>query len=252
MALRTPLIVGNWKMNKSPSEAVRLAKQVKVLLGEVKAPDVVVCPPFPALVPVGQVLHDSRIALGAQTLHWEEEGAYTGEVSAPMLVDAGCTCVIVGHSERRAHFGETDADVRKKAEVALKHGLIPIVCVGESSAQRRDQKTAAVVAAQMTAVLTDLALPDASKFVVAYEPIWAIGTGENATGRQAQEVAALIRGLLEERFGSEMAGGVRILYGGSVKPANIAEFMAEPDVDGALVGGASLEAAAFAQIVRFG
>ncbi|HEX6970633.1 MAG TPA: triose-phosphate isomerase [Limnochordia bacterium] len=248
--MRTPLIAGNWKMHKTPSEAVRLAKQVKVLLGDCTDRDVVVCPPFPALIPVGEALRGTRIALGAQDLHWEDEGAYTGEVSASMLTDAGCSYVVVGHSERRSLFGETDADARRKVAAALRHGLIPILCVGETLAAREANETNRTVSGQLEAALAELELADPARLVIAYEPVWAIGTGRNASGAQAQEVAALIRGLLARRFGPEAAQAVRILYGGSVKPANIAEFMGQPDIDGALVGGASLEAAAFAEIAK--
>ncbi len=248
--VRKPIIAGNWKMHKTGPEAVRLAKQVKVLLADASGVEVVVCPPFPALYAVSEVLRGSELALGAQDVFWEEEGAFTGEVSPGMLKDAGCLYVIVGHSERRHILGETDEMVARKVRAALRGGLRPIVCVGETLAQRRAGETKAVVEGQLRSAVRGLELDDPARLVIAYEPVWAIGTGENATGEQAQEVAAWIRQALADELGADAAQAIRIQYGGSVKPNNIAEFLRQPDIDGALVGGASLDASSFAQIVK--
>jgi triosephosphate isomerase len=249
--MRTPIMAGNWKMYKTPTEAVAFVTQLKKELGAWDKTEVVVAPSFVALAPVAERLKGSQIAVAAQDCYWEEQGAYTGEVSVPMLRDAGCRYVIIGHSERRAKFGEQDEQVNKKAKAVLAHGLLPIVCVGESLEQREQGKTFAVVERQVKEGLKGLGKDAIQAVVVAYEPVWAIGTGKTATPGQAQEVHAFIRKLLSEIFGPQGGEAIRIQYGGSVKPDNVDELMAQPDIDGALVGGASLETASFARIVRF-
>jgi triosephosphate isomerase len=247
--MRRPLIAGNWKMYKTSAEAVALAREI---WAERKAPgdvDVLLAPPFTSIHAVEDVLRGSAILLGAQNMHYEKEGAYTGEVSAAMVRDTGCTHVILGHSERRQLFGETDEGVAKKALAAHAHELEPIICVGETLAERDGGKTEAVVERQTKAALAGLSAEQVIESVVAYEPVWAIGTGRNATAAQAQEVHAFIRGLVRKSHGDAAADALRILYGGSVKPENAAEILASPDVDGALVGGASLKAASFLAIV---
>lgn len=250
--MRKPIIAGNWKMHKTASEAVRLAKQVKVLVSDdVRGVEVVLCPPFTALYPVGEVIRGSGIQLGAQDLFWEDEGAYTGEISPAMLKDLGCHYVIVGHSERRAYFHETDEDVRRKVEAALAKGIGAIACVGETLEERQEGKTEEVVGREVRAIVDGLELADPSLLVIAYEPIWAIGTGHTATSEEANRVAGFIRREIAGFLGEEVAQQIRIQYGGSVKPDNIASLMQEPEIDGALVGGASLDASNFAQIVKF-
>jgi triosephosphate isomerase len=251
MATRTPLIAGNWKMYGTLPEAVALATGVKNLLSSVTDREILVAPPFHALAGVAAVLAGTRIRLGAQNLHWEEKGAFTGEVSAPMLLSAGCTHVIVGHSERRQLFGETDESVARKVRAALRHRLTPIVCIGETLGEREANRTMAVIDRQTRAALDGLGPDEVGALVVAYEPVWAIGTGKVATPEQAQEVHLRIRQLVGEMAGPDVAAGVRILYGGSVKPDNIDALMRQPDLDGALVGGASLKAEDFARIVQF-
>lgn len=239
-------------MNKTASEAVRLAKQIKVLVAdEVKGIEVVLCPPFTALYPVAEVIKGSGIQLGAQDVFWEDEGAYTGEISPVMLKDLGCHYVIVGHSERREYFHETDEDVRRKVDAALAKGIGVIACVGETLKERQEGKTEAVVSREVRAIVDGLELADPAHLVIAYEPIWAIGTGETATSQEANRVAALIREEIAAALGADVAREIRIQYGGSVKPENISDFMQEEEIDGALVGGASLDASTFAQIVKF-
>lgn len=250
--MRKPIIAGNWKMHKTAAEAVRLAKQLKVLVADdTKGLEVVVCPPFTALAAVGEVLKGTGIQWGAQDVHWEDEGAYTGEISPVMLKDLSCSYVIVGHSERREHFGETDEIVRRKVDAVLAKGMGVIACVGESLAERRAGRTEEVVRREVEAICRDLELDDPARLVIAYEPIWAIGTGETATPAEAGRVAGLIREWVSTLLGREVADRLRIQYGGSVKPDNIAAFMHEPEIDGALVGGASLDASSFAQIVKY-
>ena len=248
--MRTPLVAGNWKMYKTPSEAAMLAGAV---IKELSAPDgidLVVCPPFTALEAVGTVIAGSGIDLGAQDLHWEKEGAYTGEVSAEMLRDVGCRYVIVGHSERRQYFAETDAAVNKKSGAALASGLTPIVCVGETLPEREAGRANDVVAVQLKGALSGLAPEQVQALVLAYEPVWAIGTGRTATPSQAEEMHANVRRIITDLYGEDVAQAVRILYGGSVKPENARELLGRSDIDGALVGGASLRADSFASIVR--
>ena len=248
--MRRKFIAGNWKLNKTAEEGAALARELLKLLADCGKADVAVCPPFTALAAVGAELRGSSIALGAQNMHWEKAGAFTGEISAGMLVAAGCKHVILGHSERRQLFGETDATVNRKLGAALQAGLAPIVCVGEVLAERESGRTMEVVSGQVHKSLESLDAKDMLKVTLAYEPVWAIGTGRNATPEQAQEVHAAIRGLLAEIFGKAGAEAVRIQYGGSVNAANAKAILAMPDVDGALVGGASLKAADFAAIVR--
>lgn len=286
MTTRRMLIAGNWKMNKTVLETAAFAAELAGRLGQEKSagdrasadgqggsePEALICPPFPALSEAGRVLAPLGVAVGAQTMHEQDSGAFTGEVSAPMLAELGCQYVILGHSERRQFFAETDAAVARKAVAALRAGLRPIVCVGETLEEREAGLTAAVIDRQMGSVLTALTAPgtgnapvgDSTKdqpltglpaelsraeLVIAYEPIWAIGTGRSSSAADAQEVCGRIRDLTRSELGAESADRVRILYGGSVKPDNLATYVAEPDIDGALVGGASLSAASFAALL---
>ncbi len=244
------IVGGNWKMYKTPGEAVASAKALKVRLINVQEVDVVICPPFPALVPVHEILKESKISIGGQNLHWEDEGAFTGEVSAQMLKDAGCKYVIVGHSERRHVFGETDQEINKKIRKSQEKGLVPIFCVGEKIEETRNGLTQKVVEEQMRSGLAEVKITDADAFVAAYEPVWAIGTGETATPQQAEEVHLFIRELLCEMFGENIGTRIRIQYGGSVKPTNAEELMQQENIDGALVGGASLNVDSFTEIIK--
>lgn len=249
MAKPLPFIAGNWKMNKTVNEAIALVKELQGLIPTVKNVEVAVAPPFTALFSVAKELEKSPIKLSAQNVYWEAAGAFTGEVSTGMLKEVGCQYVIVGHSERRQFFGETDQTVCQRVQAALQSDLVPIVCVGETLAEREAGSTQAVVDKQIRGGLQGLDADQAKKIVIAYEPVWAIGTGKVATTDQAQEVHFSIRKLLDELFGKDIAQGIRIQYGGSVKPDNAAELLAQPDINGALVGGASLKAADFAKIV---
>ena len=246
---RTPLVVGNWKMHKTTREAAALVEALKPLVAPVQGVDIVLCPPFTALQEVGRFVAGTALELGAQNMHWEPRGPFTGEVAAPMLWELGCTYVILGHSERRAHFGETDEMVRRKVAAAFANELIPILCVGETLEERDAGRTEAVVARQLRAGVEGIGLDEAAALVVAYEPVWAIGTGRPATGQEGNRMAGLIRGWLAEWFGEAAAAQTRVLYGGSLTPDNAAEFFTQPEVDGGLVGGASLEAESFARIV---
>ncbi|MFQ5789522.1 MAG: triose-phosphate isomerase [Acidobacteriota bacterium] len=248
--MRRPLIAGNWKMHKTIPEASALAAELASSCGEFGDIDIAVAPPFPALTVVRSALQGSTIGLGAQNMHWEDKGAFTGEVSPPQLRDAGCRYVILGHSERRQYFAETDENVNRKVRAAFSHGLVPIVCVGESEEERDRGVTFVVVDRQVNGALKNVAASQLPGLVIAYEPIWAIGTGRTATPAQAQEVHRAIRSRLGALFGAQ-ADAVRILYGGSVKADNIDELMGEADIDGALAGGASLEAASFTRICGF-
>jgi triosephosphate isomerase len=250
--MRTTLIVGNWKMNKSISEALELAKALHYGL---QCPDatkieVVVAPPYTALNKTAEFLKDSFVSVSAQDLFWENAGAFTGAISAPMIKDAGAEYVIIGHSERRQLFGETNNTVNKKIKAALKAGLIPIFCIGETLAERETGKVNAVIGIQFFDGLVDLNVEDMKKVVVAYEPVWAIGTGRTATPQQAEEVHAIIRKMLVEKFGQVTADIVRLLYGGSVNPSNSRELLSKANIDGALVGGASLKAEDFIAIIK--
>ncbi len=242
-----PLIAGNWKMNTTLQDGMVLVTALRQLLEEATGVDVVVCPPLVSVAAVAAALRGSPLKVGAQNMHFEEKGAFTGEVSAPMLRDL-CQYVIIGHSERRRDFGETDALVNRKVKKALEAGLRPIMCVGESQEERQRGIYAAVVMRSLMACLDGVATPEG--LVVAYEPVWAIGQGMAASGEQAQVMAGLVRQVMGQRFGEGVAASVPVLYGGSVTPANIKEFVSQPDIDGALVGGASLDAKQFAEIVR--
>ena len=247
---RKPIIAGNWKMYKTSAEAVALVNALKKEVAGITQSEIVVCPPFTALPAVAGALAGANIQLGAQNVHWEKEGAFTGEIAPAMLKEFCVRYAVVGHSERRQFFGETDAGVNKRAKAALANGLHPIVCVGEMLAEREAGKMESVVAGQVRGSLAGFDKNQILETVIAYEPVWAIGTGKTASPAQAQEVHALIRRLLGELFGADVAGKVRIQYGGSVKPDNAKELLGQPDIDGALVGGASLKPGDFAAIVK--
>jgi triosephosphate isomerase len=248
--MRRPFICGNWKMHKTVSDALAFVTELKSALGSVRDVDVAVAPPFTAIQAVAKRLEDSHITVAGQDCHWESKGAFTGEVSAPMLAEAGARHVILGHSERRHVFGETDAEVQKKMRAVLDAGLSPILCVGEKESERDGGQTQARVQTQLEAGLEKVKPEELARVTVAYEPVWAIGTGRTATPEQAEEVHAFIRAHLAERFGT-LAEIVRIQYGGSVKPDNVAALMAKPNVDGALVGGAALETSSFVALVKY-
>lgn len=252
MTQRRPLIAGNWKMYKNCEEAADTAKTLLALLPDPPpAVDVMIAPAFTALGAVAAVINGSNITLGAQNLYWEKEGAFTGEISPGMLVSCGCRSVIIGHSERRHLFGETNEDVNRKVKAAVAHSLTPILCVGETEAQREEKKTFSVLDKQVEKGLEGLSPSELKALVIAYEPVWAIGTGKTASVDQAQEAHAYLRGLIEKKLGNDLAKSTRILYGGSVKPNNVAGLMAMVDVDGALVGGASLQADSFKDLVCY-
>jgi len=245
--MRRPIVAGNWKMNKTPSQARALLEELKPLVADAPC-DVVVAPPFVCLERAAQTLAGSAIGLAAQNVHWEPSGAFTGEVSIEMLQDLGVRFVIIGHSERRQYFGETDETVNRRAKAVLAAGLTPIICVGEQLQERESGQTGAVVSRQVRGALAELSAAQVAGSIIAYEPVWAIGTGKVASTKQAQEVHALIRKLLGELYGAATADQVRIQYGGSMKPDNAAGLLAQPDIDGGLIGGASLKAADFAAI----
>jgi triosephosphate isomerase len=248
--MRTPIIAGNWKMNKTITEALELVRELTMELKDIKDVDILVCPVFTALYSVSQAVEGSNIKMGAQNLFWEDKGAFTGEISAPMLKDTHCEYVILGHSERRSIFKETNENVNKKIKAALKAELLPILCVGERLDEREAEKTFEVVSDQVKGSLAGLSADDLDKLIIAYEPVWAIGTGKVATPDQAQEVHAYIRKIIADNFGKQTADNLRIQYGGSVKPDNIKELIGQPDIDGALVGGASLKADSFIALVK--
>ena len=247
---RKTIIAGNWKMNKTPSETKAFAEQFKAILPKTKWCDIVVCVPTVDLSAAVRAFKDSRIAVGAENVYFEKSGAYTGEISADMLADLGVRYVIVGHSERRALFGETDEIVNKKVLAALEAGLNPIICVGESLAQREMGVTMELIALQVKSALAGVSAEQMRRCVIAYEPIWAIGTGKTATGEQAGEVCSNIRAAIRGLYGARVARSVTIQYGGSMNPKNAAELLAQPDIDGGLIGGASLKAPDFAVIVN--
>jgi triosephosphate isomerase len=249
--MRTPLIAGNWKMFKTLDEASSWADDIAQRVSDVSVPEILVCPPCLYIHALADSFRKSPVRVGSQNVFWEDSGAFTGEISAPMLASAGASHAIIGHSERRQYFGETDETVNKRLFAAIRGGLTPIVCVGETLDQREAGKTNAVIEAQVKNGLTGLDAGQAGSLVLAYEPVWAIGTGRTATPETAQEVHAFIRGLLIDLFGPDAASRIRILYGGSVKGDNIDALMAKADIDGALVGGASLDAASFERIIRF-
>jgi triosephosphate isomerase len=245
-----PFIAGNWKMYKTVPEAVATVQKLHQASSGLEKAQIVVIPPFTALSEVHRVLEESPIQIGAQNMHWEAEGAFTGEVSASMLKDVGCTCVVIGHSERRQYFGETNETVNKKIKSALVHGLVPIMCIGESLEERENSRTITKVQTQIEEGLLGLESDEIRRIIIAYEPIWAIGTGLTATPEQAQEVHHFIRENVAEKHGNEVASCAIILYGGSVKPANTNSLLKEKDINGALVGGASLSAESFAEIAK--
>jgi len=250
--MRTKVVAGNWKMNKTAAETRALVAELRAAMNDGNvAAEVIVCPPFTNLQAAAEALKGSKIALGAQNMHWAAAGAFTGEISAAMLKDLGVTHVILGHSERRQYFAETDATVNEKTKAALAAGLVPIVCVGETLAEREGGNMAAVIAGQVKAGLANIAAADFEKIIIAYEPVWAIGTGKVATPGQAQDVHAFIRATLCGLAGCPCAADkVRIQYGGSMNPGNAATLLAQPDIDGGLIGGAALKAADFAAIVK--
>lgn len=248
--LRKPLIAGNWKMNLNLAESVTLAKAVRDGVGPSGA-EAALCVPFTALMVVAETLKGSSIRLGAQDMYWESKGAFTGEISGPQLLDSGCRMVILGHSERRRLFGDSDEVVASKLKAALEIGLVPILCVGETLEERESQKTFRVLERQVAAALKGFAPAKLATLVIAYEPVWAIGTGKTATPAQAQEAHLFIRGQVTKLYGEGLAAGMRILYGGSVKAENVDSLMAQPDLDGALVGGDSLKPVSFLRIINF-
>lgn len=245
---RKPIIAGNWKMFKTVSEAVSFVNEVKG--STVEGVESVICSPFTNLPALVEAAKGTDVHVGAQNLHFEDNGAFTGEISGVMLKDLGVEYVIIGHSERRAYFAETDEIVNKKVAAAFKHGLKPILCVGEKLEEREAGQTKDVCKVQTEAAFAGLSAEQAAQVVIAYEPIWAIGTGKSSTAADAQDVIGYIRELVSGLYGASVADAVRIQYGGSVKPNNIAEYMAQPDIDGALVGGASLESASYIQLVQ--
>ncbi len=249
--MRKPVIAGNWKLFKTISESVALVQELTPLVANKQDVEIIVAPVFTALSRVHDAIGSSNIKLAAQDCYWEEEGAFTGEVAPKLLKDAGCSHVIIGHSERRQYFGETDLTVNKKAKAAIAAGLNVIVCVGESLAERESEQTFSVIETQIQGSLSGLAAEAFTNVVIAYEPVWAIGTGKTASDAQAQEVHDFIRRLIARLYSQSVADAVRILYGGSVKPDNVIGLMAQPDIDGALVGGASLKAESFAAIANF-
>jgi triosephosphate isomerase (TIM) len=248
---RKPIIAGNWKMNKTATEASDLANKLMPLVSGVKDRDIVLAPPFTSIPAVAGTIKGTNIALAAQNLFWEDKGAFTGEISAEMLLDLGCKYVIIGHSERRQFFGETDETVNKKLRQSLNKSLLPIVCVGELLSEREAGKANQVIERQVVGALKGVSAAEMQKIVIAYEPVWAIGTGKTATPDQANEIHALIRQKIKSMYNDDVAGALRIQYGGSVTPENVSTLMAKPDIDGALVGGASLKPESFAALVNF-
>ncbi len=248
--MKKPFIAGNWKMNKTIPEAVELVSKLKGIVREIEGGEIVVIPPFTALSEIKKIVTDSRIKIGAQNIFWKESGAYTGEISPLMIRDIGCEYVVIGHSERREHFGETDEIVNLKIKSALKNSLHPIFCIGETLEEREKRETISKIDNQMEEGLKEINEEGIKNIVIAYEPIWAIGTGRTATPEQAQEVHSFIRQKLAQKYGNENASCAIILYGGSVKPENIYSLMKQKDIDGALVGGASLKAESFGKIIE--
>jgi triosephosphate isomerase (TIM) len=248
---RRPMMAGNWKMYKTPAETHVFFEAFKPLVADAANCDIVICPPFPNLPAAVKETQGTNIAIGAQNLHWGKEGAVTGEVSGHMLQAVGCKLVIIAHNERRQYFGECEPDVVRKAQAAIEYGLTPIVCVGERLEEREGNRTEQVLSDQFTGGLAPLTPEQFAKIVIAYEPVWAIGTGKTATPEMAADAHRCIRSQAAAKFGDALAGAVRILYGGSVKPDNVKKLMAEEEIDGALVGGASLDPASFASIVKY-
>lgn len=248
--MRKPLIVANWKLNNTEPEAIRFVSAFVSELKAISNVDVAIAAPFTVLYSLGVALAETEFKLAAQNIFWEDSGAFTGEVSGPFLVDVGCKYVIVGHSERRQLFGETNSTVNLRLKAAIRHNLVPIMCVGETDSEREANKTWDIIQSQLKQGLSEIDLASLSDFVIAYEPVWAIGTGKTATPEQAQEVHSLIRRFLSDSYGAQTSDVVRVIYGGSVKPSNSRELLSKPDIDGALVGGASLDPKQFATIVR--
>ena len=248
--MRKAIIAGNWKMNKTPDEARALVEELIPLVADAEC-EVVVCPPFVDLCPVSKAIKGTNIHLGAQNIHWAKSGAFTGEISADMLKKFGVEYAIVGHSERRQYFGETDATVNMRAKAALENDITPIICVGESLEQRERGETDEFVASQVRGALEGISADDARRIVIAYEPIWAIGTGRTATAEMAEETIIVIRKTLRSIFGNDAAETVRIQYGGSMNPQNAASLMAMENIDGGLIGGASLKAEDFSKVVKY-
>lgn len=249
--MRTPVIAGNWKMNKTVAETISLCEEFKEKLKDVQDVHIIICPTFLSLHPAVTALQHSNIGVGGQNMYWEESGAYTGEVSAEMLKEAGADYVIIGHSERRQFFGETNETVNRKVCKALSVGLTPIMCCGETLEQRESGELEKIVGTQLKEGLANISAKDARRVIIAYEPIWAIGTGKTASPEQAQEMHAFIRAQCTQMWDKKTADAIVIQYGGSVKPANVKKLMSQPDIDGALVGGASLKSDSFEAIVRF-
>jgi triosephosphate isomerase len=249
--MRTPFICGNWKLNKTIGESVDFAKEFLPMVKDVEGVEIGLCGQFIALSALAEACKGSNVFVGSQDCYWEESGAFTGEVAPSMIKDAGCRYAIIGHSERRQYFGETNETVNKKVKAALVAGLDPIVCIGETLEEREGGKMEAVVEDHLRGGLDGLSADDMKKVTIAYEPVWAIGTGKTATPEQAQDTHAFARKILTDMFGDEVAQATRIQYGGSVKPANVKELMGQPDIDGALVGGAALKADSFTGIVKF-
>ena len=249
--MRTPFVAGNWKMHKTVAETVKYVKEFRGLVKDVRNVEIVLAPPFTALHAAAEAVRNSNVGIAAQDLHWEREGAFTGAISGPMIRETGAEYVIVGHSERRQYYGETDVQVNRKTHAGLTAGLTVIMCVGETLDQREQGSAESVVSQQLTAGSSGLTASDLDRIIVAYEPVWAIGTGRTATPEQAQEMHAFIRRVFAERHSQAAGAALRILYGGSVKPDNIAGLMSQSDIDGALVGGASLKAESFAEIVNY-
>ena len=249
--MRTPVIAGNWKMNKTVAEAVALASEIKEKVAGVENVKIIVCPVFTAVKSVADVLKGTNVKVGAQDMYWETSGAYTGEVSGEMLMEAGAEYVIIGHSERRQYFGETNETVNKKLKKALSIGLKPIVCIGETLADREAGTTEAVVGKQVKEGFVGLTAEEMKGTIIAYEPVWAIGTGKTATAEQAEAVHAFVRNLVAQLWDKETADAVIIQYGGSMKPENVASLLAQPDIDGGLIGGAALKADSFEKLVKF-
>ncbi len=247
---RKNFIAGNWKMNTTLEDAVELAKQIVASVGSVTDVDIAVCPPYVNLFAVGEIVRDSNIKLGAQDVHWKEKGAYTGKISCDMLKSVGVECVIIGHSEQRTFFNETNKNVNKKIKASLAAGLIPIVCIGETIDERKSGKMETVVETQTRGAFVEISKEDALKCIIAYEPVWAIGTGETATPQQANEAHIFVRKIISDIFDTEAAENIRIQYGGSMKPDNAKELLEQTDVDGGLIGGASLKAVMFEEIIR--
>lgn len=251
LRMRVPVIAGNWKMNKLTDEARRLAREVSIGAADASHCQVILAPPYTVLSAVAAEIRGTRLILAAQSVHWEPSGAFTGEISIPMLEDQGCQATIVGHSERRQHFGETDETVNRRVRAIVKSSLQAIVCIGETLAEREAGRYEDVIFQQLAGGLDGLTPPYLLRIMLAYEPVWAIGTGRTASPEVAQEVHRAIRNWLAQKFGNEAAQKVRILYGGSVKPENIRDLMRQPDIDGALVGGACLEAESFLRIIHY-